>query len=120
MQIGGFLYPIQRKPQEGAFFLPLTTAWGWATWQRAWQAFDPHPGDVTEFLAEPANRNAFTLAGAYPYDKILEQSVAGSIEAWDIQWWYAVFRAKGLVLYPERSLVMNDGFDKSGANSGGG
>src|SRR5262249_23316962 len=40
MQIAGYLYPIETPAHADALFLPFTTSWGWATWQRAWRYFD--------------------------------------------------------------------------------
>src|SRR5450631_620851 len=41
MQISGHIFPADVTAETDAVFLPMTTSWGWATWQRAWQYFDP-------------------------------------------------------------------------------
>jgi len=116
MQISGYMFPLDPPPPQELFLLPLTTTWGWATWARAWQAFDWDASDSMEFFANPAHRQQFDLDGAYAYTTMLEDRLAGKNDSWGILWWYRVFRAGGLVLYPRYSLVRNDGFDGSGTH----
>jgi len=119
-QVSGFMYPVAHPEAPDAFFLPLTTAWGWATWARAWKAFDRHPAGAAEALRDPETRRRFDLGGAYPYAAMLEARLADRNDAWDILWWWAVFRANGLVLHPRRSLVWVGGMDGTGTHFGTG
>ena len=41
-----------------------------------------------------------------------------AINSWAIRWWWAVFKKEGFVLYPDKSLVKNIGWDNSGTHSG--
>jgi len=118
-EIAGYMYPIAHPAQPACFFLPFINAWGWATWDRAWRSFEMEPADALETLADPATRRRFDLGlEEARFSNMLKNRLAGEIDAWDIQWRYAVFKADGLVLYPRRSLVWNGGFDGSGINSG--
>jgi hypothetical protein len=117
-QIAGYSFPIPNTPQSDTFFLPLTTTWGWATWDRAWKAFDWNPPKLVEHLRNPDFRAKFDLDNSYPYTKMLEQRLVGQNDSWGILWWYAVFSRDGLVLYPKLSLIRNDGFDGTGTHSG--
>jgi hypothetical protein len=116
-QICGYMFPIRHAPQPDAFFLPLTTTWGWATWSRAWRVFDWRPADA-ESLRDPEVRRRFNLNNAYPYAEMLERKLNGENDSWGILFWWAVFRANGLVLHPRKSLVWNGGFDASGTHCG--
>ena len=114
MQVSGFQHAV-----EGLLaptFLPMTTSWGWATWKRAWDSFDAdcRGADLLALDAELAQR--FDLDGAMPYGKMLARQRAGTIDSWAIRWYWTVFIAGGVVLYPPRSLVRNDGFDGSGTH----
>jgi len=40
MQIAGYMFPVDIQSNEDALFLPLTSSWGWATWQNSWEKFD--------------------------------------------------------------------------------
>jgi hypothetical protein len=116
-QICGYMFPIRHSPKPDAFFLPLTTTWGWATWSRAWQIFDWRPADAAA-LRDPEVRRRFNLNNAYPYAEMLERKLNGENDSWGILFWWAVFRANGLVLHPRKSLVWNGGLDASGTHGG--
>ena len=59
-------------------------------------------------------RKRFDLENAYPYFAMLKKQKAGTIDSWAIRWYLSVFMRDGLVLYPQRSLVSNEGFDGTG------
>jgi len=116
-QVAGFTFPIEVNHECDAMFLPLTTTWGWATWQRAWKLY---PADVADARIELQNlevRNAFDLDGAYPYSAMLEANLEKQNNSWGIRWWWAMFQAQKLVLYPSHSLVWVGGFDDTGTNN---
>ena len=117
-QISGYMFPIEHPPKPDAFFLPMTTTWGWATWNRAWRIFDWNTTGSHERLADPSTRKRFDLDDSYPYAAMLEQRMAGKNDSWGILWYYAVFNTGGLVLHPRHSLVWNGGFDGSGVHCG--
>jgi len=117
-QICGYMFPIRHAPEPDAFLLPLTTTWGWATWSRAWKVFDWNAPDAENLLRDPEVRRRFNLNGAYPYAEMLESKMAGENDSWGILFWWAVFKAGGLVLHPRQSLVWNGGFDESGTHCG--
>lgn len=116
MQISGYMFPVEVAIEEDTFFLPFTTSWGWATWQRAWQKFDPSAGGYARLSADRKLQKAFDLNGAYPYYKMLESQFNGEVDSWAIRWYLNVFLSDGLVLYPKRSLVLNVGMDGSGTH----
>lgn len=115
MQVAGFRLPFPWEGNADAFFVPCTTTWGWATWRRAWERFRWAPEDMAA-LDDPAVADAFDLGGAYPFSQMLRDRLAGRNDSWGILWWWAVFRARGLVLYPRESLVTVGGFDGSGTH----
>lgn len=116
MQVSGHLLPIQGALPDRAFFLPLTTSWGWATWKRAWQHFDSQGTGYARLKDDPALRRQFDLQGAYPYSAMLQAQREGRVDSWAIRWYLTTFLMQGLTLYPGRSLVRNIGFDGSGTN----
>jgi len=117
-QVSGYMYSIRHAPKPDAFFLPLTTTWGWATWSRAWRIFEWNPAGAEETLRDPEVRRRFDLNNAYPYAEMLERKLRGEIDSWGILFWWAVFKENGLVLHPRKSLVWNGGFDESGTHCG--
>jgi hypothetical protein len=119
MQVSGYIYPIKWNKQGGetdAFFMPVTTSWGWATWQRAWSKFDIEATGYKALRNDIKLRNKFNLNGAYPYFSMLKKQRTGKVDSWAIRWYLTVMLAQGLVLFPRYSLVMNSGFDGSGTH----
>jgi GT2 family glycosyltransferase len=117
-QISAYMFQVEHPNSPDAFFLPLTTTRGWATWQRAWHIFDWNATGYHELMADAQTRQRFNLENSYPYYDMLAQKLAGQNDSWGILWWYAVFKVGGLVLHPRRSLVWMGGFDGSGTHSG--
>ena len=117
-QISGYMFPVSQPASPDAFFLPLITTWGWATWARAWKVFDWDTSDATERLRDAATRRSFNLNGVYPYAEMLEATLQGEHDSWGILFWWAVFKAGGLVLHPRKSLVWNGGTDATGTHRG--
>jgi hypothetical protein len=115
-QISGYMFPVKHGPGPDAFFLPLTTTWGWATWARAWRVFDWDAADALTKLSDPKLRHSFDLDGSYPYSAMLEQRLRNENDSWGILFWWAVFKAGGLALHPRESLVWVGGFDQSGTH----
>ena len=113
MQISGHIFDVPRLPNHKALLLPLTTSWGWGTWKRAWDSFDPNAEGWESFLNDATACNRFDLEGAYPYSEMLRLQMSGQIDSWAIRWYYSVFNQEGLTLFPSRTLVLNNGFDRS-------
>ncbi len=83
-QISGYMFPVEHAQRPDAFFLPLTTTWGWATWARAWRIFDWDAADAVEKLRDPKLRRSFDLDGSYPYSSMLEQRLRNENDSWGI------------------------------------
>jgi hypothetical protein len=117
MQISGHMFVVPAlKDQREAIFLPMTTSWGWATWRRAWNLFEPSAAGWRERLSDAAEARRFNLDGRYDYARMLSRQMTGAVDSWAIRWYYTVFAHHGLVLYPPRTLVSNIGFDATGTH----
>lgn len=116
MQVSGHTFVDCDQAGNKAAFLPLTTTWGWATWDRAWRRFDARATGFATLQKNRSLRHQFDLDGAYPYFRLLEEYVAGRADSWGIRWYLTVFLAGGLTLYPGKTLVKNIGLDGSGEN----
>lgn len=119
MQISGYQFSANfPKDTPDTFFLPFTTSWGWATWKRAWDYFDPNASGWERLREDSIMRFKFNLDGAYPYFDMLEaQMTEKSIDSWAIRWWWSVFHNSGLSLFCNRSLVKNIGFDRNSTHT---
>lgn len=115
--IHGYWYP-NAVPVPETFFLRGASCWGWATWSRAWQQFEPDGAELLARLQQEGLTDAFDLDGAMAYTRMLKDQIAGRNDSWAIRWHASMFLAKRLQLSPGRSLVKNIGFDGSGVHSG--
>jgi hypothetical protein len=119
MQVSGHMFPVDLAVgHPDAVFMPFITSWGWATWHRAWQCFDSTAAEFERLSKDRALRRRFDLDDCYPYFRMLKKQKAGLIDSWAIRWYLSVFMRNGLVLYPSRSLVSNEGFDGTGTHCG--
>ncbi|GAA4784184.1 glycosyltransferase [Olivibacter ginsenosidimutans] len=118
MQIAAYMFPI--KPAQTlpeTFFLRSVSSWGWATWKRAWQHFEPDINRLYEQFDEDMIYR-FTVDGTmHNYWTQLLDFKSGKNDSWAIRWHASVFLQKGLVLYPAKSLIENIGHDGSGVHS---
>lgn len=114
--IHGYNYPIKDALPE-TFFLRGADCWGWATWKRAWDKFEPDGNKLLSQLRQKKLVRSFDLDGSYGFSKMLERQIRGENDSWAIRWHASVFLAGMLTLYPGKSLVQNIGFDGSGTNS---
>jgi len=116
MQVAGYMFPVNLELDEDALFLPFTSSWGWATWQRAWRHFDAKSTGIRRLVEDKNLRRAFDLYGRYGYFKMLQSQLQGKTNSWAIRWYLSVFLKSGLIICPKKSLVSNRGFDGSGIN----
>lgn len=112
----GFCYPLQNLPD--AFLIKWTGSWGWGTWKRAWNFFNPD-GEalLSEIISRKMSRE-FDFNGNYPYTRMLRRQVHKKNDSWAIRWNASLFLNDLLSLNAGKSLVQNIGFDGSGRHSG--
>jgi hypothetical protein len=119
-QISGYQFNVpELRSTTTAIFLPFTVSWGWATWKRAWDKFDPLATGWNALIADKTLRLLFNLDGTYDYANMLVRQMEGYRDSWAIRWYWSVFTMNGLVLFPPVSLVKNMGFDGSGSHGRG-
>lgn len=103
-----FSYDFTRYPQ----------CWGWATWARAWQLYDPA---LSSFDRESWNtivrEQRFNMVLSWYWYSILSLVKNGWIKTWDYQWSYAHFVNHGLAVSPSVNLIQNIGFDAVATNT---
>lgn len=114
MQVSGFM--VKMPPWAAPTgFLRMTTSWGWATWDRAWNHYDGDAVGLRKRI-EASCRDAFDLDGASFHFEELCRNVRGELKTWAVKWYASVFLSDGLCLYPKKSVLRNIGFDGSGEN----
>ena len=102
------------------FFIRWTGSWGWGTWARAWQHFNPDGQALLDELLARRLDHTFDFDGKYGYTRMLRRQIEGKNNSWAIRWNASLFLQGILSLNVGKSLVQNEGFDGSGTNCGGG
>ncbi|BBE51029.1 Sugar transferase [Ferriphaselus amnicola] len=116
MQVSGYMFPIEMCGENEAQLLPITSTWGWATWGRAWKNFGVSEVEIAKIFSDSKRQKSFDLDGSYPYSRRLRKQLNGKSDSWGIRWYFSVFCADGLVVYPPETLVKNIGHDGSGTH----
>ena len=113
--VNGWFFPKKNNLQD-TFFLMNHTSWGWGTWKRAWDKFNPD----TDFLIHEIKRRKmikkFNLNNSFDYFGMLERRNKKLNESQAIVWKASTFINKMLSLYPSNSFVQNIGFDQTGTH----
>jgi GT2 family glycosyltransferase len=108
------LNPVDVK--EPTFFFFHTRTWGWGTWKRAWDKFNPDALAVHRAVKAKGNIKKLNMDGTFEFFWGLKAVAKGKLRSWNAIWHSVVFLNDGLCLYPKRSLVSNIGHDGSGTN----
>lgn len=113
MHISGYMLPIKGDLPE-TFFYNVTSCWGWGTWLRAWQHYQP---DAKLLLSQVKDIRHFNVNNSYDFYSHLVGNINGKLHTWAIKWYASVFLKNGLCLHPKMTLVKNIGTDGSGEHS---
>jgi len=114
MHISGANYGIDnRETKWSYYFSKYGLVWGWATWRRAWNYYDPEIKKYPELL----KLNQFPFYYNNPSELELKMNqydrlYANEIDTWDYQWSLAKYTQNGLSIIPHVNLVENIGFDE--------
>lgn len=113
--VHGYIYPIKDDLPE-IFFLKGADCWGWATWKRGWDLFDPDGVKLLKEIKKRKLQKQFNINGAYSYTKLLKNNILGRNNSWAVRWRAATFLKDKLTLHPGKSLIHNIGNDDSGTH----
>ncbi|SHG99983.1 glycosyltransferase [Pedobacter caeni] len=117
MHIGAYMYPLKENNIPESFFYRAATSWGWATWDRAWQHFEPNI-DTLMGQFDARKRSEFSIEHKMNFWKQMQDFKKGKNNSWAIRWYASIFLKGGITLNPAQSLVNNIGHDGTGIHSG--
>ena len=115
--LNGFSYKFS-NPEKGPYFLKGSDCWGWATWKNRWELLEESSDELLHQLRNKRLRREFDLDGVYPYFNMLRREARGEVDSWAIRWHASMFLANKLTLYPDQTLINNNGIDGSGTHAG--
>lgn len=117
MHIGAYMYVLGDKNLPESFFYRAATSWGWATWESAWQNFEPNIDTLLQQF-DSKKKHEFAIEGTMNFWKQMQDFKRGKNNSWAIRWYASIFLKGGLTLNPSQSLVNNIGHDGTGVHSG--
>ncbi len=120
MHINGtsFLPATNVSISDYYFLSRLAHSWGWATWRRAWDKFDPDMKDL-DSLRESLLRNEVFLKKKHTnfWVKHFKHIKNKQVDSWANPWLYSILKNNGLCLTPRVNLIDNIGFDIAASNT---
>jgi GT2 family glycosyltransferase len=103
---------------QSTFFLKGADCWGWGTWSRAWDLFNPNAKELLDIVSTKKIEFQVNRNGTYPFVDMLRQQIDGKVDSWAIRWYVSLFLENKYCLHPTRPIVKNIGFDNSGVHCG--
>ncbi|MEU7811073.1 hypothetical protein [Pseudonocardia sp. NPDC049154] len=111
MMISGFNAVGSWKGTDKSYVSSRTSpTWGWATWARAWAAYDPAMSAWSTPEGRRAVRRRLPFVEYLLLRRRFDSVVAGDLRAWDFAWAFAMLYRGGLSLVSVRNVVTNVGF----------
>jgi hypothetical protein len=108
---GSNLLGFLLNESDQSYFWGLGGIWGWATWKRAWSLYDFEMREWGEDSVKHQISNAIHTQEWFEYYKpMFEACYQGTLDTWDVQWFYTILRNRGLSANPKVNLVKNIGF----------
>lgn len=117
MHVAAYIPPVIKKMPD-TYFYNQASCWGWGTWSRAWQKFEPDVSVLIKLIKKKGNLSYFNLDDSFNFMELLDQNARNEVNTWAVKWQASVFLNNGLCLHPGKSLVQNIGLDWSGAHTG--
>ena len=118
-QISGYSYPIKNTKYH--YFLSLTSCWGWGITSQNWKDFSNFYSNENMLLSSYKKikqskklKSNFNYKNTYNYFSMLENNFKNKINSWGIVFYLYLFLNQKLTLFPNASLIKNNGFDGTG------
>ena len=113
---GNCCLPQAARPEGDYFFSRYLHIWGWATWARAWNTYDPKawawPGEGFRSYFPEAEE----VERRY-WDRIYGRVKKGEIQTWDYPWVSHLWSRGWVSITPSENMVANRGFGPDATNT---
>jgi len=92
--------------------------WGWATWRRSWEAYDPEMTLWEDESVRDRLRDLLADDAAIAYaETVYSRSYRGLIDSWGYPWSFSRQINSGLSIVPAKILISNIGFGEGATNT---
>jgi len=103
------------------FFSRFALMWGWATWRRAWNLYDP---SMLDWPSLRKTRWLYSIGVGkeifrWRWNRNFDIVYSGELDTWDYQWIYTCWREHGLTIIPLINLVKNIGYGNDATHTTG-
>lgn len=119
MHIGGNNFQNGIPRGKGSYYFSrIAHVWGWATWKRAWQHYEPEMSSYPFFKRENQIQNTFDDKYSQKrWIEMLDRNYLQSSKSWAYRWTFSIFAQNGICISPNVNLVKNIGFGADGTHS---
>lgn len=101
----------QQRGDASYYFSRYPHVWGWATWRRSWQEYDPEIGFWGRWCQSDAWEQAIPDKVERRYwEAIFDRVAAGKVDSWAYPWTANMWFHGRLTATPNANLVENVGF----------
>ena len=99
-------------PRDGAsyYFSHYNHVWGWASWRRAWAAYDAELESWPRFRDQGWLEDVGGRRFAHYWRRQIDRVHRSELDTWDYIWTYSCWQAGLLTCLPAVNLVRNLGF----------
>ena len=105
---------------DSYFFSAYSNIWGWATWKRAWQAYDPAMTSWKDMQARERVRERIGSPSQWKVKQWAYGAVhSGKKDSWAYAWEYAVLANGGFSVVPRVNLIENIGWSGEATHTSG-
>jgi hypothetical protein len=112
--------PLDRKVGDASYyFSPIEHCWGWATWKRAWDHFDPDMENFPAFKANKSLKQIFDRKkDIFYWNKIFDDIYSDRLNSsWAYIWTFSIFQKSGVCITPNYNMISNLGFGNEATHS---
>jgi len=96
------------------YFSAIPHIWGWATWKRAWERYDPN---ISPDIVDQLDGYFEHKKDRERYRKEFENTASGKLDSWGYRWFYSIWKHRGLCITPHVNMVSNVGFGQKATHT---
>ncbi len=119
--IGGANFQFGRKRGPYSYYFSrYDHIWGWASWRRSWEGYDPNLASWPRAREEKWLRTVLgdlSLVGYWT--NIFDRVYQHQIDTWDYQWLFHCWNQNRLAIIPNTNLISNIGFGEDATHTVG-
>jgi hypothetical protein len=109
-----------RRGPGSYYFSRFFNCWGWASWRRSWQLYDPQMRQWPQVCEGGWLQDVLGDGRAEQYYRpILQKTFEGQIDSWAYRWLLSGWLHNVVHIHPSVNLVTNIGFDGRATHTSG-